>query len=248
MKRLAGKVALVTGGAQGIGRAIVEAFAEEGATVAVLDRNGAGAHAVVDELRAAGVEALALAGDVTSEADVDEVVAQTLAAYGRIDVLVNNAGVAPFKPITEITLDDWNHVIATDLTGTFICTRAVLTSMLANRSGRIINIGSQLGLIGAAQMAHYCAAKSGVHGFTKALAREVAAAGITVNAVAPGPVITPALERSQADLLEDIRKEVPLKRFAEASEIAPTVVLLASDGGSYYTGAVVNVSGGHAMP
>jgi 3-oxoacyl-[acyl-carrier protein] reductase len=244
MERLSGRTAIVTGAARGIGRAIAGAFAVEGASVAVVDRLGDEASAVASNLPGA----IAIEADVSDERQVAQAIARINEEWGRIDVLVNNAGIAPIQPIAEMELDEWREVIDVDLTSVFLCCRAVLPGMLANRSGCIINLGSQLGLIGAAQMTHYSAAKAGIFGFTKALAREVAAAGIRVNAIAPGPVDTPSVAEEVSEAaLEKLKTEIPLSRIARPEEIAPTAVLLASDGGAYYTGSVLNVSGGHAM-
>jgi 3-oxoacyl-[acyl-carrier protein] reductase len=245
MERLSGRTAMVTGAARGIGRAVAEAFVAEGAAVAVVDRLGDEAEAVVDALD--NDRAIAVQADVSDENAVTATVERLEGEWGRIDVLVNNAGIAPFQAITEMSLEDWHRVIDTDLTSVFLCSRATLPAMIKNRSGCIINLGSQLGLIGAGQMAHYCAAKSGIHGFTKALAREVAPAGIRVNAIAPGPTETPSLTEAPREPLDQLKAEIPLSRFATPEEIAPTAVLLASDEGSYYTGSILNVSGGHAM-
>jgi 3-oxoacyl-[acyl-carrier protein] reductase len=162
-------------------------------------------------------------------------------------VLVNNAGIAHAADVVDMTLADWNRVLAVDLTGVFLCTRAVLPTMIGQSAGRIVNIGSQLGLRGAPALTHYSAAKSGVHGFTKALAREVAQHNITVNAIAPGPIDTDILADIDEETMAGILAEIPLGRLGKVGEIAPVAVLLASDEGSYFTGSVVNVSGGHVM-
>jgi 3-oxoacyl-[acyl-carrier protein] reductase len=245
MERLSGRTTIVTGAARGIGRAIATAFAAEGASVALVDRRGEEAEEVSDSLGTKTV--IALEADVSDEHAVTRAVHRVQEQWGRIDVLVNNAGIAPFKPITEMELADWRQVIEGDLTSVFLCSRAVLPGMVENESGCIINLGSQLGLIGAAQMTHYCAAKAGIFGFTKALAREVAGQGIRVNAIAPGPVDTPSVAASPREPLEKLKTEIPLLRFGRPEEIAPTAVLLASDEGTYYTGSILNVSGGHAM-
>ena len=247
MGKLDGRVAIVTGAASGIGRGIAEAFAEEGAVVAAADRNERGVSEVADGITARGGRATAVAVDVTDEELVAAMVERVLTELGGIDVLVNNAGIDTISTLVEMPLAMWQQMMDVNLTSLFLCTRAVLPTMIAQQSGRIINIGSQLGLEGTDRMAHYCAAKAGVHGFTKALAHELAPHNINVNAIAPGPIETPLLDSVPQDWLEKKKASIPLRRFGRVSEITPTAVLLASDGGSYYTGATLNVSGGDVM-
>ena len=247
MTGLAGRVAVVTGAARGIGRGIAEALAAEGASMVVADVDAEGAERVAEALAGAGVQALGVPVDVGVEVDARRLAEATVDAFGRVDVLVNNAGVASSSPLIETTLDEWNRVLAVDLTGVFLCSRAVAPTMIAQGSGVIVNVGSQLGLRGAPNLAAYCAAKAGVHGLTKALARELAPHGIRVNAIAPGPVDTEILVDVDAETMAGILAEIPLGRVAQVEEIAPIVALLASDGGTYFTGSVVNVSGGHVM-
>jgi len=247
MGKLDGRVAIVTGAASGIGRGIAEAFADEGAAVALADKNEPGASDVAQGIAGRGGRAVAIWVDVTDETAVAQMVERTLAELGGIDILVNNAGIDTVSTVVDMPLAMWQQMLDVNLTSLFLCTRAVLPTMIAQRSGRIINIGSQLGLEGTDRMAHYCAAKAGVHGFTKALAYEVAPYAINVNAIAPGPIRTPLLETIPEDWLEKKRASIPLGRFGRVEEITPTAVLLASDGGSYYTGATLNVSGGDVM-
>jgi 3-oxoacyl-[acyl-carrier protein] reductase len=244
---LQGRSALITGAAQGIGRAIAEAFAAEGARLMLVDRNEAHLGEVAQALQAKGVDCRTFGADVADAAAVEAFVREAVSAFDGLDILVNNAGVCSAARVVDLSLDEWRHVIETDLTSVFLCTRAVLPTMIAQSSGRIINIGSQLALSGGDLMAHYCAAKAGVHGFTRAVAREVARHNINVNVIAPGPTETPLLRADPEEWLERKLAELPLGRFATPEEIAPTAVLLASDGGSFYTGATLNVSGGDVM-
>jgi 3-oxoacyl-[acyl-carrier protein] reductase len=245
--RLDGQVAVITGGGAGIGRGLVLAFAREGACVAVLDRDPQRGGSAAEEARAAGGEASFFACDVSRPEQVAEAVAAATAACGPIDVLVNNAGITTTAPLGELTLEQWDETIAIDLTGVLLMTQAVLPGMAARRRGRIINVASQLGLRGAPEMAHYCAAKAGVLGFTRACARELVDQGINVNAIAPGPTLTQNLAGVPQATLDAIRAELPIGRFAGVEEIVPTAVMLASPDGDYYVGATLNVSGGHVM-
>ena len=247
MGQLDGKVAIVTGGARGIGRGIAEAFAREGAAVAVADRDETGARALAEEIGGKGGRAAAIKVDVAKPDEVEHMVAGTKEELGGLHILVNNAGIDTVSKLVDMPLEQWQEMIDVNLTSVFLCTRAALPTMIEQGWGRIISIGSQLGLIGADTMVHYCAAKAGVHGFSRALAYEVAPHNITVNAIAPGPIDTDLLRSIPQNWLDRKKAEVPLGRFGKVEEIAPTAVLLASDGGAYYTGATMNVSGGDAM-
>jgi 3-oxoacyl-[acyl-carrier protein] reductase len=242
---LADRVALVVGGAGGIGAAIGAAFCAEGATVVLADRDAETARQAAAEIGAAGGVAL----DVAVQASVDAAVAEVLSAHGRIDVLVNSAGILTESPLAEMSLEQWQETIDVDLTGTFLACRAVVPHMVARGGGRIINIASQLGIKGGRGLTHYSAAKAGVIGLTKALALELAEHGVLVNAIAPGPVHTAMVEGITEDWKRAKQAELPLGRFGVPAEVAPTAVLLASDpGGNLYVGQTLGPNSGDVMP
>jgi len=246
-RKLAGRVALVTGGASGIGRAAALALAAEGAALGVVDRNLPGAEAVVADARALGVPAAAAAADVGDEASVGAAFAAITAALGEPDILFNNAGMDTTSLLADMPVAMWDEMMRVNLRSIFLCTRLVLPAMQRRRWGRIINTASQLGHKGAPLMVHYCAAKAGVIGFTRALAYEVARDGITVNAICPGPIETPLLASLPEEWKRQKQSELAIGRFGHVDEVAPTVVLLASDAGSYYVGATMNMNGGDYM-
>lgn len=245
---LTGKVAVVTGAASGIGAGIALAFAREGADLAVVDLcSEADAKPVLDELAAMGATARFFRTDVGDAEAVSELAGAVTGSLGPVDVLVNNAGVFTQALVENMTVDEWDFVMGVNLRGTFLCTRAFLGGMLERGDGRIINIASQLGQIGGAEVAHYSASKAGVIGFTKALAREVASRGVLVNAIAPGPINTPLLDSETEEWRTAKLAELPIGRFGEVSEVTPTAVLLASAGGSYYVGQTLGPNGGDVM-
>jgi 3-oxoacyl-[acyl-carrier protein] reductase len=248
MLDLTGKVAIVTGGSRGIGRAVSIMFARQGANVAFLDR----AACLVDDHTKGDVEALGrrsvcVGGDVTDPASCAETVEQTIREFGRVDILVNNAGITRDDLAMRMSDTAWAEVINTNLTGSFYMARAVLRPMIRQRSGRIINMSSVSGQMGNAGQANYSASKAGLIGLTKALAREVASRGITVNAVAPGFVVTELTESLPDNVKDGIKAATPLGRFATPDEIASAVCFLASDEAAYITGQVLGVDGGLAM-
>lgn len=246
---LAGQAALITGAATGIGRATAILFAQAGARVVVNHRSQPlEATEVVNAIEAAGGQAVAISADVSDPADVKRLVHEALQAVGDIHVLVNNAGILQEKPFLEITDSDWQRMIATDLGSVFLMCRAVLPGMLARGSGVIVNIASDLGIIGRAQFAPYCAAKAGVIGLTKSLAQEFAPA-IRINAIAPGAVATAMVSLEQMSPA-CIEKELntPLHRLGDPQEIAATSLFLASDLSRFYCGQVLGPNGGSVMP
>jgi len=247
MNRLSGRKALVTGAARGIGHAIAIAFAKEGADVAVLDLKKETAGAAAEEVRKLGVDGLAVAADVSNEQQVKRAVAEVQQAFGRIDILVNNAGIDTTSVVAEMPTSMWDEMMAVNLRSIFLCSREVLPGMIRRKWGRIISTSSQLAHKGAAEMAHYAAAKAGVIGFTRSLAYEVARDGITVNAICPGPIDTELFRNIPEDWRKRKLAELPIGRAGRVDEIAPTAVLLASDEGSYYIGASLNPNGGDYM-
>ena len=244
---LQGSVALVTGASRGIGRAVAQALAAEGAQVVVnYARSSTAAEALVAQITADGGSATALQADVSKADQVDTLISTVLEKFGRIDILVNNAGITRDTLLLRMKPEDWQAVIDLNLTGVFLCTRAVAKTMLKQRSGRIINIASVAGQMGNPGQANYSAAKAGVIGFTKTVAKEMASRGVTVNAVAPGFIETDMT--SELPNTEDILKFIPLGRFGKPEDIAGMVRFLVSDpAAAYITGQVFNVDGGMVM-
>jgi 3-oxoacyl-[acyl-carrier protein] reductase len=245
-KQLEGKVAIVTGASRGIGQATALALAAQGASVVVnYASSSAAADAVVAKITAMGSQAIAVKADVSQEAEVEAMFAQAIAQFGRVDVLVNNAGITRDTLLLRMKLEDWQAVIDLNLTGVFLCTRAASKIMLKQKSGRIINITSVAGQMGNPGQANYSAAKAGVIGFTRTVARELASRGITVNAVAPGFIAT--------DMTNDLKAEpilamIPLSRYGQPEDIAGMIEFLAATpAAGYITGQVFNVDGGMVM-
>lgn len=235
-------VAIVTGAGSGIGRAIAAQLAAEGYKVLVNDFRTKAAEAV-----AAEIGGLACGGDVSNEADVAAMVAKAEASFGPVTHLINNAGHVHQGRFTELTVEEFDRMIAVHLRGTFLCTQAVLKGMLARGQGVIVNIASQLGQIGGIQLVHYSAAKAGIIGLTKALAREVSAQGVRVNAVAPGPINTPLVRSLSADWQRAKAAELPLGRFGEPEEVAATVAFLCSPAASLFVGQTLGPNSGDVM-
>ncbi|MEA5451361.1 3-oxoacyl-[acyl-carrier-protein] reductase [Leptolyngbya sp. CCNP1308] len=244
---LEGQVAVVTGASRGIGKAVAIALGAAKAQVVVnYARSSAAANEVVAEIIAGGGSAIAMQADVSQPDQVDALISGTLEKFGRVDILVNNAGITRDTLLLRMKLEDWQAVIDLNLTGVFLCTRAVAKIMLKQRSGRIINIASVAGQMGNPGQANYSAAKAGVIGFTKTVAKELASRGITVNAVAPGFIETDMTD--ELSNTDDIRKFIPLGRFGQPEDIAGMVRFLAADpAASYITGQVFNVDGGMVM-
>lgn len=235
-------VAIVTGAGSGIGRAIAVQLAAEGYKVLVNDFRTEAAEAV-----AAEIGGQACGGDVSNEADVAAMVAKAEASFGPVTHLINNAGHVHQGRFTELKVEEFDRMIAVHLRGTFLCTQAVLKGMLARGQGVIVNIASQLGQIGGIELVHYSAAKAGIIGLTKALAREVSAQGVRVNAVAPGPINTPLVRSLSADWQRAKAAELPLGRFGEPEEVAATVAFLCSPAASLFVGQTLGPNSGDVM-
>lgn len=245
---LDGKCALVTGASRGIGRAVALKLASEGAKVALnFAGNEAAAEAVKQEIEAAGGEAILVKANVADEMAVQEMVQKTTDAFGRIDILVNNAGITRDGLLARMKEEDWDAVLSTNLKGVFLATKAVAKVMMKQRAGRIVNMASVVGITGNAGQANYAAAKAGVIGFTKTIAKELASRGVTANAVAPGFIAT-----DMTAVLSDKAKEaaltgIPLGRMGTPEDVSAAVLFLVSDQASYITGQVLNVDGGMVM-
>jgi len=248
MSQLTNKIAVVTGGSRGIGRAISIELAKRGAHVIVnYNSNQEAAQSVIDEITANGGSASSLQADVSDETQAQKLIKEATGIHGKIDILVNNAGITRDNLIMMMKPEDFDAVINNNLRSTWLCSKAAVRSMMSKRYGRIINITSVSGIMGQSGQTNYSASKAGIIGFTKALAREVASRNITVNAVAPGFVLTDLTKDLPADLTAQLNNFIPLGRWGEAHDVANAVAFLASDEASYITGHVLNVDGGMAM-
>lgn len=249
MGQLDGKVAVITGGGSGIGAAIGLLFAREGADVALLDRDEQHAAAVAEEADASGGRTSALTVDVTDGDAVRRAIDDVAASLGGIDILVSAAGILDETPLLEMTEATFDRTLAVDLKGVFLASRWAAPHMVERGGGRIINIASQLGIKGGVGLVHYVAAKAGVIGMTKAMALELAGHHILVNAIAPGPIVTPLIEGLSEEWKAAKQAELPIGRFGQAYEVAPTALLLASSpGGDLYTGQTLGPNSGDVMP
>jgi 3-oxoacyl-[acyl-carrier protein] reductase len=248
--RLAGKVAVITGAGQGIGKSIALAYAKEGAKLSL---NGYGltqekCESLIKEMKEIGGEAIVTAGDITDIKVVNQLIDSTLDKYGRIDILVNNAGILTQSYIQDMPIEMWDRMIEVDLKAVFLTTRHIVPLMIKQKSGRIINIASQLGQKGGVELSHYAAAKAGVIGFTKSIALELGQYGITANCIAPGPIETELVEGISEDWKQMKKSELAIPRFGQVHEVAPTAVFLAADpDGNIYTGQTLGPNCGDVM-
>jgi 3-oxoacyl-[acyl-carrier protein] reductase len=247
MTSLEGKIALVTGASRGIGRMIARTLAARGAKLVCAARDEARLAEVVAEIRSQGGSAEAVRLDIADRASIEAAFEEVLKAHGRLDIVVNNAGITRDTLLLRMKPEDWEQVISTNLTGVFLCTQAALKPMLRQRAGRIINISSVVGLVGNAGQANYAASKAGIVGFTKSVAREVASRGITANVVAPGFIETDMTAAMTDKAREAVMQAIPLGRVGKAEEVAAAVAFLASDEAGYITGQVLSVDGGFHM-
>ena len=243
-QRLAGKVSIITGAAQGIGLATALKFAHEGAIVVLCDVKQTAVDAAVSQCQAMGAQAIGFVVDVTQRDMVDGAVKAVIEKFGRVDVLVNNAGITQDARLQKMTLEQFDRVIDVNLRGVFHCAQAVTDTMVAQGSGVILNASSVVGIYGNFGQTNYAATKFGVIGFTKTWSRELGPKGIRVNAVAPGFIATPILDSMPEKVIEDMVSRVPLKRLGRAEDIANVYAFLASDEAAYVNGAVLEVSGG----
>ena len=241
------KVVAITGGARGIGAACVRAFLAEGWRVAVCDLDGAAGERFVQELGRPADDARFYAVNVADEEKVDAAFKKIVADFGRVDALVNNAGINQDTLLVRMKTEQWQRVLDVNLTGTFLCTRAVAPVMMRQRSGRIINIASVVGVMGNAGQANYCASKAGIIGFTKSIARELAGRNVTVNAITPGFIETDMTEKLPGKVREEFLRGIPLGRPGQPADVAGAVLFLAGDSAAYFTGQVLGVNGGMYM-
>ena len=244
---LSDKVAIITGASRGIGRVIAAALAAQGAKVVASARNAEALESLAAEIKAQGGDVVAVVADVAVEADANNLIEQAVANYGKVDILINNAGITRDGLLLRMKSEDWDAVLDTNLKGAFLCTRAAAKFMSKQRSGRIINVSSVVGEMGNAGQANYCASKAGLLGLTKSVARELARRNVTVNAVTPGFIVTDMTENMTEKAREAMTEQIPLGRLGEAEDVANAVLFLASDQSSYITGQVLGVNGGMYM-
>ena len=246
MNELTGHVALVTGASRGIGAVIARSLGEAGANVGVnFSSDRTGANNVSDAVRAGGSESIIIQGDVSVETDAELIVKQVIDQWGQIDILVNNAGITKDGLLLRMKAEDWDRVIDVDLRGAFLCSKYVMPHMIRRRQGRIINISSVVGIGGNVGQSNYAAAKAGLIGFTKAVAREVATRNVTVNALAPGFIDTGGMvEDMTDDAKQNVLGRIPMGRFGSGLDVANAVVFLSGSGASYITGQVITIDGG----
>jgi len=244
---LEGKVALITGGARGIGREIAMLFANKGANIAICDVNLEEAQKTAKEIEDLGRQGIAFKADVTSSSQVQDMADKILDKFNKIDILINNAGITKDNLLLRMSEEDWDKVIAVNLKGTFICTKIVSRIMLKQRSGKIVNLASIIGIMGNAGQANYAASKAGIIGLTKSAAKELASRNICVNAIAPGFIMTDMTAKLPEEVQKKMLSMIPLARFGEAKDVADLALFLSSGSSSYITGQVIQVDGGMLM-
>ena len=244
---LEGKVALITGGARGIGKEIATLFAKEGANIAICDVNMEEAEKTAKEIHDLGRESLAFKVDVTDSIHVHDMVDKILDKFNKIDILINNAGITKDNLLLRMSEEEWDKVIAVNLKGTFVCTKLVSKVMIKQRYGRIVNLASIIGIMGNAGQANYAASKAGIIGLTKSAAKELASRNICVNAIAPGFIKTDMTAKLPEDVQKKILSVIPLSRFGEAKDVADLALFLSSESSLYITGQVIQVDGGMVM-
>ncbi|MDD4504688.1 MAG: 3-oxoacyl-[acyl-carrier-protein] reductase [Clostridiaceae bacterium] len=246
--QLKGKTAIVTGGSRGIGKSIALELASKGANVVVnCTKSIESAEAVIKEIQAMGVAGMAVRADVSKSEEVENLVNEVLNTFGSIDILINNAGITRDNLLIRMTEKDFDDVISTNLKGAFLCTKSVSRAMIKQKSGKIINVSSVVGIVGNAGQSNYAAAKAGLIGFTKSMAKELAKRGINVNAVAPGFIETDMTSRLPEKVKEEFVNNIPLMRIGKPKDIAKAVLFLASEYSDYITGQVINIDGGMVM-